>query len=90
MKKANASQLPQTLRGIFNRYRRRWRALGAFSGLLLSIGILVGTVGASVIAEGVETEEEALVLADAGAHYGQGFLFARPTSCPEEMAGRVP
>ena len=38
----------------------------------------------------VETEEEALVLADAGAHYGQGFLFARPSSCPEELGGRVP
>jgi len=58
--------------------------------LLHSLVRIANRIGASVIAEGVETEEEALVLADAGAHYGQGFLFARPTSCPEEMGGRVP
>ncbi len=51
MKKNNALKLPQTLRLVFDHYRRRWRALGAFSGLLLSIGILVGTVGAAVVAD---------------------------------------
>ena len=51
MKKNNALKLPQTLRRVFDHYRRRWRALGAFSGLLLSIGILVGTVAAAVAAD---------------------------------------
>jgi len=58
--------------------------------LLHSLVRIANRIGASVIAEGVETEEEALALADAGAHYGQGFLFARPSPCPEELGGRVP
>lgn len=33
---------------------------------------------AQVVAEGIETEEEFLVLRDIGVHYGQGYLFARP------------
>ncbi len=51
MKKTNVLKLPQTVRRVFDRYRRRWRALGAFSGLLLSISILVGTIGAAVVAD---------------------------------------
>jgi EAL domain-containing protein (putative c-di-GMP-specific phosphodiesterase class I) len=35
-------------------------------------------VGASVIAEGIETEEEAKVLIDLGIRFGQGYYFARP------------
>jgi EAL domain-containing protein (putative c-di-GMP-specific phosphodiesterase class I) len=33
---------------------------------------------AMVVAEGIETEEEFIVLQDIGVHYGQGYLFARP------------
>jgi EAL domain-containing protein (putative c-di-GMP-specific phosphodiesterase class I)/GGDEF domain-containing protein len=58
--------------------------------LLHSLVRIANRIGASVIAEGVETEDEALALAAAGAHYGQGYLFARPSSCPEELGGRVP
>jgi EAL domain-containing protein (putative c-di-GMP-specific phosphodiesterase class I) len=35
-------------------------------------------LGATVVAEGIETEEEFSALRDTGVHYGQGFLFARP------------
>ena len=35
-------------------------------------------IGASVIAEGVETQLEAQTLIDAGAQFGQGYLFAAP------------
>jgi EAL domain-containing protein (putative c-di-GMP-specific phosphodiesterase class I) len=34
---------------------------------------------AEVVAEGIETEDEFRALADTGAHYGQGYLFARPS-----------
>ncbi|MEI9953149.1 MAG: EAL domain-containing protein [Pseudomonadota bacterium] len=35
-------------------------------------------LGARVVAEGIETEEELAAVIDTGAHYGQGYLFARP------------
>ena len=34
-----------------------------------------------VIAEGIESKAEALTLTEAGARYGQGFLFAGPAPC---------
>lgn len=46
--------------------------------LLHSLIRIAARIGASVVAEGVETEEEAATLAAAGARYGQGFLFAEP------------
>ena len=35
-------------------------------------------LGAQVVAEGIEQETEMKVVADCGAHYGQGYYFARP------------
>jgi EAL domain-containing protein (putative c-di-GMP-specific phosphodiesterase class I) len=35
-------------------------------------------IGAKLIAEGIETEEERAVMQDLGVDYGQGYLFARP------------
>ena len=35
-------------------------------------------LGATVVAEGIETVDEFHALRDAGCHYGQGYLFARP------------
>lgn len=35
-------------------------------------------LGATVVAEGIECGDEYAALRDAGAHYGQGYLFARP------------
>jgi EAL domain-containing protein (putative c-di-GMP-specific phosphodiesterase class I) len=35
-------------------------------------------VGAKVIAEGIQTQEEADALLGLGVRYGQGYLFARP------------
>jgi NAD(P) transhydrogenase subunit alpha len=34
--------------------------------------------GATVVAEGIETEDEAMAALETGAHYGQGYLFAKP------------
>jgi EAL domain-containing protein (putative c-di-GMP-specific phosphodiesterase class I) len=48
-------------------------------------------IGASIVAEGIETEEQASVLADLGYESAQGFLFARPMRLSELCAfvGRV-
>jgi EAL domain-containing protein (putative c-di-GMP-specific phosphodiesterase class I) len=39
-------------------------------------------LGTKVVAEGIETEEEAHAVIDTGAHYGQGFFYARPSYPP--------
>jgi EAL domain-containing protein (putative c-di-GMP-specific phosphodiesterase class I) len=46
--------------------------------LVASVVKLCADLNAAVVAEGIETEAELSVLLDAGAHYGQGYLFARP------------
>jgi EAL domain-containing protein (putative c-di-GMP-specific phosphodiesterase class I) len=46
--------------------------------LVASVVRLCNDLNASVVAEGIETEDELSALRDTGAHYGQGFLFARP------------
>jgi EAL domain-containing protein (putative c-di-GMP-specific phosphodiesterase class I)/GGDEF domain-containing protein len=46
--------------------------------LLQSLLRIADRIGAAVIAEGVETEEEAAFLVQAGTQYGQGHLYALP------------
>lgn len=46
--------------------------------ILQSIVLLGNALGKSITAEGVETLYEAEILADAGCHYLQGYLFSRP------------
>jgi EAL domain-containing protein (putative c-di-GMP-specific phosphodiesterase class I) len=58
--------------------------------LLGSLVRIANRIGASVIAEGVETELEARALAEAGAQFGQGYLYARPAASIEGMGGRAP
>lgn len=45
-----------------------------------AIIIMAHKLGLSVIAEGIETEEQRRLLMDIGCDYGQGFLFAHPMS----------
>ncbi len=47
--------------------------------LIRGIVRLCEDLGAKVVAEGIEEIDEAKACVDAGVHYGQGFLFARPT-----------
>ena len=47
--------------------------------LVASVVRLCMDLDAVVVAEGIETEAELSALADTGTHYGQGFLFARPS-----------
>lgn len=46
--------------------------------LVSSVVRLCTDLHAVVVAEGIETEDELRALTDTGAHYGQGYLFARP------------
>lgn len=39
---------------------------------------MAAELGAEVVCEGIETEEQSRFARDAGCHYGQGFLFFRP------------
>jgi EAL domain-containing protein (putative c-di-GMP-specific phosphodiesterase class I) len=46
--------------------------------LVRSVVRLCNDLDATVVAEGIETPEEFKAIRDTGAHYGQGYLFARP------------
>ncbi len=55
------------------------------AGAILQVG---AAIGASVVAEGIETEAEALTLLDIGYTMAQGFLFARPMAI-EHLRQRI-
>jgi len=46
--------------------------------ILRSVVRIANSMGASIVAEGIEARDEAEVLLATGAQYGQGYLFARP------------
>jgi EAL domain-containing protein (putative c-di-GMP-specific phosphodiesterase class I) len=50
--------------------------------LAMALAIFAGEVGATVVAEGVETEGEVRALRLAGIHRGQGFILAPPQALP--------
>ncbi len=47
--------------------------------VLATLVQLAASIGGAVIGEGIESEAEATTLADGGARYGQGHLFAVPS-----------
>jgi EAL domain-containing protein (putative c-di-GMP-specific phosphodiesterase class I) len=51
-------------------------------GFVASMVELAGAVGARVVAEMVETEEQARLMRELGVQYGQGWVFGRPGSLP--------
>lgn len=57
--------------------------------LVRNITKLCVDMGASVVAEGVEHAEEAEAAFDCGAHYGQGWYFARPANPPPSVSVEV-
>jgi EAL domain-containing protein (putative c-di-GMP-specific phosphodiesterase class I) len=54
--------------------------------VLRAITAMAGALSLEVIAEGVETEAQALAVAAEGCHYLQGFLRAKPMAADEFMA----
>jgi len=57
--------------------------------LVVALVAFAAQVGAGVVAEGVETQEELSALEDAGVQFAQGFLLARPGPLPANSAGRT-
>ena len=51
-------------------------------GFVAAMVELAGQVGAEVVAEMIETEEQARLMRDLGVQYGQGWLFGRPGALP--------
>jgi EAL domain-containing protein (putative c-di-GMP-specific phosphodiesterase class I) len=43
-----------------------------------AIIVMAHTLGIKVIAEGIETEAQCVLLTAAGCDYGQGYLFSKP------------
>ena len=58
--------------------------------LAMALAIFAGEVGATVVAEGVETDGEVRALRLAGIHRGQGFVLAPPQSLPVDPPTYVP
>jgi EAL domain-containing protein (putative c-di-GMP-specific phosphodiesterase class I) len=57
--------------------------------VLATLVQLAGKIGGAVIGEGVESEPEAAALAEGGARYAQGHLFASPAERRSERLPRV-
>jgi EAL domain-containing protein (putative c-di-GMP-specific phosphodiesterase class I) len=55
--------------------------------ILRAISALAHSLGMNLVAEGIETREQAVALAGLGFEYGQGFLFSK--AIPEEQAGAL-
>ena len=60
----------------------------AHQDMAASLVALSRGIGATVLAEGVETESELDALALIGEHEGQGYLFGRPGACARSPPSR--
>jgi len=56
-------------------------------GIVVSMYDLARAVNAAVIAEMVETEQQASLMAEIGVQFGQGYLFGRPGPLPGSLPG---
>jgi diguanylate cyclase (GGDEF)-like protein/PAS domain S-box-containing protein len=60
----------------------------ASAAIVRAVCDMARTLGFGVVAEGVEVEAQSQVVEALGCHFGQGFLYARPTR-PEEIPATV-
>jgi EAL domain-containing protein (putative c-di-GMP-specific phosphodiesterase class I) len=51
-------------------------------GILASMVGLIRTVGARIVSERIETEDESALVRGLGADLGQGWLYGRPGALP--------
>ena len=51
-------------------------------GFVAAMVELAGQADAKVVAEMIETEDQAALMRELGVHYGQGWLFGRPGTLP--------
>ena len=58
----------------------------ASAAVVRAVVALAGSLGLSVVAEGIETQAQADALCALGCHLGQGFLFAKPGPLPASSA----
>ena len=58
----------------------------ASAAVVRAVVALAGSLGLSVVAEGIETQAQADALCALGCHLGQGFLFAKPGPLPAPSA----
>jgi diguanylate cyclase (GGDEF)-like protein len=56
------------------------------AAIVRAIVSLAAELGMSVVAEGIETEHQATLLAEAGCTFAQGFLFGRPMTADDATA----
>lgn len=54
--------------------------------LVRALARLCTDLGARCVAEGIESEDDAQAVRDAGIHYGQGYFYARPKFAPDAFA----
>ena len=71
--------------GLYVRNAVRNERDRAFVAAMVDLSL---AVGAKVIAERIETEEDARVMRSLGVHYGQGYLFGRPGPLPAAARAR--
>jgi len=66
----------------------QWSAQdGGTTKILRAIAALAHSLGMNLVAEGIETREQAIVVNELGFEYGQGFLFSK--AIPEAQAGEL-
>ena len=80
------SQVPFTGLKIDRTFVTKVHARKKAAAILESIMHLAGRLRLRTVAEGIETEEEAVFLRSLGCEAGQGFLFARPM-CEQDLIG---
>ena len=68
------------VRGLEKEYHKR--------EVVRSLADLARGIGALVVAEGVETEDEALSILDLGINIHQGYLYAHPDQTPSDQVNR--